>query len=391
VHIPVVTDLSSWSSHSLDLSAVLHEFPTPPPYIRGDGIAESPAAQPEIDLANQLHSQVHDISSCPAVSADTEHQYSLKSRGRDYALITVKSHALNAHDPPLLYFGEVLKGFVVLSLNDLGEVRSIDVVLRMLHSDPIRPSFETKCVLLPQQLDDSHRISGGRCCWPFAITPTTPSVLSSDSSSTTGSSLGQRSLRSYGAVADPTLQLVVTIHRRGPLTQNVGIKQKICYVPSPDPSVRSSPSPISVDVPYGSPAGSSWPEQIFPLVTARGVIFRQDHVEVECSLVTPSSYPIGDTIPLHLILTSKSREALALFGMPHVVDVRLQKVLVFGKQALSIQPLTLKNRGSYHRMDLAAKAQWEPEGHAEELPSSDGHSASLAHQAERKASARSAR
>jgi hypothetical protein len=53
----------------------------------------------------------------------TVHQYTLKSRGRDYAFITVKSHALNAQDPPLLYFGEDITGFVILSLSDLSDMQ----------------------------------------------------------------------------------------------------------------------------------------------------------------------------------------------------------------------------------------------------------------------------
>ena len=61
--------------------------------------------------------------------ANTVHEYNLKSRGRDYAIITVKSHARTALDTPLLYFGEEIKGFVILSLNDLIDMWNVDVVV----------------------------------------------------------------------------------------------------------------------------------------------------------------------------------------------------------------------------------------------------------------------
>ena len=73
-------------------------------------------------------------------------------------------------------------------------------------------------------------------------------------------------------------------------------------------------------------------------------------------------------------MTSETREALDLFAVSHVIDVRLLKVLAFGENAANIHPFTLRNRSSYHRTDWAAKAQWEvPSHHAWELPPSDEH------------------
>lgn len=99
----------------------LHRFSTLPPYT-----IEQPVALPSI---GPTQGQVHDASFIPNVPSEVVHQYTLTSRGRDYALITVTSHAQNAQDPPLLYFGEELKGSVVLSSNGLGNMRSIDVVV----------------------------------------------------------------------------------------------------------------------------------------------------------------------------------------------------------------------------------------------------------------------
>ena len=84
--------------------------------------------QPAIDPASLIDNQIHDVSLHPD-PPPTLHQYTLKSRGRDYAFIFVRSHALNTEDPPLLYFGEDITGYVILSLSDLSDMQSMDVVV----------------------------------------------------------------------------------------------------------------------------------------------------------------------------------------------------------------------------------------------------------------------
>jgi hypothetical protein len=89
-------------------------------------VAGQPVAQPSMD---PMHHQVHDASSINTIPSETVHEYTLKSRGRDYAIITVASHAPNTQDIPLLYFGEELNGFVSLSLDDLNDMMKVDVVV----------------------------------------------------------------------------------------------------------------------------------------------------------------------------------------------------------------------------------------------------------------------
>jgi len=108
----------------------------------------------------------------------------------------------------------------------------------------------------------------------------------------------------------------------------------------------------------------------------KGVIFGKVPVEVECKLVAPRSYTTSDVIPLHLTLTSENQEALDLFSVSHVIDVRLEKVLAFGRDASVIRPLTLWDRRSYHRSDLAATAHWKLDGHTTELSPDNEHSRS---------------
>jgi hypothetical protein len=62
----------------------------------------------------------------------------------------------------------------------------------MFEPDSIIPSYESKRVLLPQEIDDSH-ISAGKFRWPFAIVSPTPSPSSSIGSSSPDSSLEHQS------------------------------------------------------------------------------------------------------------------------------------------------------------------------------------------------------
>ena len=108
-------------------------LPPPSPYTGGcNASARQPTAQLATDIPAHIHDQIPHASLCPASVTDTDHQYNLKSRGRDFAIITVKSHARTALDTPLLYFGEEIKGLVVLSLNDLSDMQNMDVAVSQL-------------------------------------------------------------------------------------------------------------------------------------------------------------------------------------------------------------------------------------------------------------------
>jgi hypothetical protein len=110
---------------TFDATSLLRRFSMPSPYTGGNSATGQPAAHP-MDPASQANNQVHDPVVAPA---NTVHEYNLMSRGRNYALVTVMSRAANGQDPPLLYFGEELGGFIVLSQNDLESMGSMDVVV----------------------------------------------------------------------------------------------------------------------------------------------------------------------------------------------------------------------------------------------------------------------
>jgi hypothetical protein len=77
-----------------------------------------------IDPKSLIDNRIPDVLLGPA-SLPTVHQYTLKSS----ASIIVKSHAINAQGPPLLYFGEDIAGCVILSLSDLSDMQRVDVVV----------------------------------------------------------------------------------------------------------------------------------------------------------------------------------------------------------------------------------------------------------------------
>jgi hypothetical protein len=94
-------------------------------------------------------------------------------------------------------------------------------------------------------------------------------------------------------------------------------------------------------------------------------------------MICQVSYPVSDIIPLRLIMTSESHEALELVAVPHAIDVRLYKDMAFGKDAQVIRPFSRSNRSSYHRAELIAAASWEldqPDGLPRELPKDNVHS-----------------
>ncbi|KAH9020215.1 hypothetical protein EDB85DRAFT_2153196 [Lactarius pseudohatsudake] len=345
---------------------------SPPPYIGAGSSTQqsvlSTVGQNSEALDGDRHAGVTE-------AVYTIHPYDLK----EYAFISIKSHASNTQDVPLVYLGEQTTGSVVFPEYRLHEVRRIIVVLRVFISDPTNPTYKTKLVLLSEQIDSSH-ISNKEFCWRFAIGP--PSPTYSPPSPLTAPeqanpSVGRPSLRSHDSNLKSQLQ--ITIHRRGCLTRKLRsvsftrpppwpthkfrsrMKQPIRYIIRPDPSTLSPAFSLA-----RKPL-LSWTENTCPEAIVRGTIFNQIHVEVECKASSKyqTSYPVSDEIPLSLVMTCGNRAALDLFAVSHVIDVRLLKVLAFGKNAAATTPpFTMANRKSYHITKWVAKAQWNVDGQA---------------------------
>ena len=58
-----------------------------------------------------------------------EHQYTLRSRGKDWALLHVWSRAHGAQERPLLYVGDDVSGRVSMALGKLGEIQRVEVIV----------------------------------------------------------------------------------------------------------------------------------------------------------------------------------------------------------------------------------------------------------------------
>lgn len=311
-------------------------------------------------------SQIYDKRFSSAGEVHIIHTYVLKT---DYASVSIKSRAHNIKDDvPLVtvYSEEDAMGTVVFPERHLHEVRSIIVVLQALGlgSDIVQRASETKLVLSSEQFHRSH-ISNGEFRWHFAISPPTtttgpfPSPLTAPEQA--GSMRRHHSIRNHES--DQIFQLQLTIHRRGPFMRNIRMKQPIRYIPRPgDPSAILPPlRPLRIPRALPSP----WTENRCPEVVVRGIIFGHREVEVECRLSIPMSYPVNDAIPLRLTMACEALEALDLFAVPYALDVRLLKVLAFGRNAAAIAPpFTLKDPTSYHITSWVATALWNVDGHA---------------------------
>lgn len=305
--------------------------------------------------------QVYDgyCSSSTGEPVHTTHTYVLKT---DYAFISIKSRAQNIHDIPLMYLEEETVGTVVFPECYLHEVRSIIVVLQELVSNTVKHVSETKLVLSSEEVRRSHT-SNGEFRWHFAISPATaPRPLTAQEQA----DFNPRHTSRRNQDGYPNFQLQLTIHRRGLFIRKIKMKRSIRYTPRPPPGGVSThfPPPQTVaTVPRNLP--SAWTENKCPAVIVRGAIFNLREVEVECRPVIPTSYPVNDTIPLRLTMRCRDREALDLLAVSHVIDVRLLKVLAFGKNAASASPpFTLRDRTSYHITNWVATALWNVDDHA---------------------------
>ena len=105
-----------------DANALLRRFSTPSPYTGLNSPTDQSAVQPTVV---EQPSQEH------GVEPSSNHSYTLKSRGRDYATIFVVSRAPNVLEPPLLHFGDELNGCVVLPRDHLNDMQTLEVVVSL--------------------------------------------------------------------------------------------------------------------------------------------------------------------------------------------------------------------------------------------------------------------
>lgn len=352
--VPILVMTSSYSSSvrssvipTLQSAAsTLHRSPilSPPPYNHPNTATHQGTVVPYAGQNAQVHGGI-DHSAGTGGPSYTVHAYCLK----EYAYVFVNSHADSPQDTPVIYGGEETTGTVQLPRCRLQEVQSIVVVLCAFDSDPTKPTYKTKVVLLSGQIDPSHNVNE-EFSGPFVIPP--PTTTAPD--------------------GDLKFELQITIHRCGCFTRKLRMKQRIRYLTRPDPSILSPLPQTLARNPRNLP--SSWRANDYPGVIVKGVIFQQKQVEVECKLAIPVSYPVCDKIPLRLDMTCADRVALDLLSVSDVINVQLLQVLAFGRKAATASPpFNLRNRKSYHITKWVATAHWHADCEDKELPPDDEH------------------
>ncbi|KAN0134740.1 hypothetical protein V8E53_007525 [Lactarius tabidus] len=137
---------------------------SPLPYNNPNTATHQSPMAPAADQNAQVHGGI-DHSAGTEGPSYTVHTYCL----REYAYVFFNSHADSPQDTPVIYGGEETTGTVQLPRCRLQEVRSIDVVLRAFDSDPTKPTYKTKMVLLSGQTHTVNEDFSG----PFVIPPPT--------------------------------------------------------------------------------------------------------------------------------------------------------------------------------------------------------------------------
>ncbi|KZV63863.1 hypothetical protein PENSPDRAFT_757624 [Peniophora sp. CONT] len=285
-----------------------------------------------------------------------EHRYILKSRGKDWAALYVSSRAHSAQDRPLLYAGDDVSGRVSIALGKLGEIQRIEVVLQEFKTGQVTPAAETRKTMLPSDVDASL-VRAGVVEWGFALMPAL---------------LGSSPLRTAFPVAQQgpldgrcSCQLLVTVYRRGRLSQNAALRQQIEYL-GPSSSNLSiddlTPSSPVHEAP-ARPQHRPWvPQADFPELRISGNLFSErggGNVDIFVQLAVPARYPSCASIPLRLALACADRRALDLLhSRPDGLDVCMYKVVAHGAAAARLGPLSLTHRSEFFRQVPVARGRF---------------------------------
>ncbi|VDB85679.1 unnamed protein product [Peniophora sp. CBMAI 1063] len=284
-----------------------------------------------------------------------EHQHILKSLGKDWAALFVRSRASAAHPRPLLYSGDDVSGRVSIALGKLGQIQRVEVVLQEFVHGRITPAAETRKVLLPSDVDASL-VRAGLVEWGFALTP-----------ALNGSSPLLMALPAEQRVQDGrrTCLLLVTVYRRGMLNQNPALRLPIEYLgpSSSTATIDNIPASVSVhDTPPQSQHRDWAPQPDFPELRIRGHLFSDrgaGNTDISVRLAVPKRYPSCAPIPLRAVLSCADRRALDLLhSNPNGLDVQMIKIVAHGDAAARIGPLSLGHRSEFFRRVPVARGQF---------------------------------
>ncbi|KAI0031338.1 hypothetical protein K488DRAFT_86934 [Vararia minispora EC-137] len=357
---------------------LVRRFSLPSPYteISADSSASAGASMhlQTINLRTRFNSTESWASHVRDEQTLREHRYPLKSRGKEYAFLVVSdSRASTERDSPLFYYGEAITGRISMAIEQLSRIQRMGVILQEFEGDQTHLSFEQRRTMNPSDIDASL-VKYGIVEWPFSLAPS--------------------HLPDSTASSNRLYRLHVTIYRRGSLTRNLILAQDIEYTdkPAAPTDVHSSPrrlrDSIGVPLPSISEHGSDgerlsptspvqarpWKEIGYEPFYIKGTLFNRE-VEYACVLIVPSSYPISPTVPLKLILTSSTVEAIDLVaGAPSsTLDIRLHKVVAFGADATRLKQKAMWQRDGWSRREHVGTASWHLVGPTTRLEEGKGY------------------
>ncbi|KAA1477193.1 hypothetical protein DENSPDRAFT_575159 [Dentipellis sp. KUC8613] len=354
------------------------EYTSPHPY------SVTASYSDQSDEASPLETYARDLTLRPIPSGlsfttafSCEHRYPLKSRGKECAMVVMRSRSSSPDMPPTYYVGDKITGYVALPLANLQSISRVDVVMQEFAAGQSDAIAESRCKFVPEDIEPASIRSKGHVEWPFEMVPMREAISDFDvASSRSSTSSGRRhsnfsvaSRSTKDSQRSDTCLIIVTAHRPG-LAQKSVLKQTVLFrSPSDAGSPPVSPqafNPDPVRRPTRPPPIERTMRNLDP-VMIKGLLFQADPVEVECMLgiAVPLTYMLGEAIPLSMTLTTSDRYAVDLLATSQTIDVRLIKTMAFGENAHDVTP---KTGSKYKKDECVGIARWVVENTVQ-LPS----------------------
>ncbi|KZT38176.1 hypothetical protein SISSUDRAFT_1129008 [Sistotremastrum suecicum HHB10207 ss-3] len=286
----------------------------------------------------QLHEQVFDIRD--------------EKTGHPWVTLKVKSLAQSSTSLPVFEPGEDIVGSVELDLKERTTIHSVTLNIRGEVINPQNrvwkdekqafvsdsPFLNHVVVLFSQKGENVHGEHGkleGHHKFPFRFKlPLTADVETSPGVTESFPLPAQFTERRAEASLNYTIACDISyglIHKLASISKNFGV----IPLHRPDPPSLLRQEAYSQGTPPPGPMVD--PEGWFTMAPAKivGKVFHTEHAEITAvlSLAKPLVYTRTTHIPLHLVLTSPSKQALDLVANPEAIQICLTRVVNAGHEA----------------------------------------------------------
>lgn len=319
---------------------------SPPSYRRFSSVR--PGLVPEnVDELPPYTRRTAALPNEPAIRrGPTEHIFFLTEKNKNLATLRLYSSAKSSKSLPTFFEKENINGILEIDAEKGDSIQSItavvtgriitganagDTVTFLNHSLPIwSKSRDVPRIPSPSEGASKAKLLG-RCEWPLSIPLPRTVVAPNGTGSKETYHLPETFLERH---TNASVQYDFTIHiSRGLTRSDSRIKTAFGYIPNTRPAPPSELRQLAYH--HGSPLlgphsdPSGW-KSLGP-ATARGVMYRQQPVKVECllSLAKPLSYTRGSIIPCFMALRSSDENTLGLFSTPSAISVKLLRRVRF--------------------------------------------------------------